>query len=482
MIGFNTEMIISFITIVIAPIVALILVLGLPNYKKWRGKQGKLPPCNVGRPVLGAIFCFFKTHCFTLVISRFLEQLPKHGKIFTIRFIGWAVIISADPELNKFVVYNQTGLFENNAPSQLLPLLGKNNILFMVGKQHKQMKLQLMDFFKSWDLHATFLEDVQNAASRVLNGLRHENIVYASQLTQNFAFSISAEKFIGMDAMDREVQQLLRDFVTLRDGFHAVKINLPKTRYWKALKAKETLHKFMKKRVESKKREHNENTKPTDFIDWHLKNNSHESVEDICSFAIGNIIGSVFQISSAIDLAIYFLANCPKAVQQLREEYQEIMRGKKDGEVKLTWHDYKNMKFSQHVINETLRLGNVTPGILRKAMKDVEFNGYVIPKGTRIVVYTKGMHLDPIAFERPEQFNPWRWENMMNTNNYMPFGGGMHYCSGIEITKIQTVIFLHQFLHRFNWELAGQDDPIYIPTMSFPKELPIKVYPVNGSV
>lgn len=37
------------------------------------------------------------------------------------------------------------------------------------------------------------------------------------------------------------------------------------------------------------------------------------------------------------------------------------------------------------------------------------FSGYLIPKGWRIYVYTREINYDPILYQDPLTFNPWRW-------------------------------------------------------------------------
>jgi len=62
------------------------------------------------------------------------------------------------------------------------------------------------------------------------------------------------------------------------------------------------------------------------------------------------------------------------------------------------------------VITETLRKGNIILGVMRKAMKDVEIKGYVIPKGWCVLAYFRSVHLDENLYDEPHQFDPWRWQ------------------------------------------------------------------------
>lgn len=62
------------------------------------------------------------------------------------------------------------------------------------------------------------------------------------------------------------------------------------------------------------------------------------------------------------------------------------------------------------MITETLRMGNIIIGVMRKAMKDVEIKGHLIPKGWCALAYFRSVHLDENHYDWPHEFNPWRWQ------------------------------------------------------------------------
>lgn len=55
-------------------------------------------------------------------------------------------------------------------------------------------------------------------------------------------------------------------------------------------------------------------------------------------------------------------------------------------------------------------MGNIISGIMRKAVRDVEVKGHLIPKGWRVFMYFRSVHLDDMLYEDPYKFNPWRWK------------------------------------------------------------------------
>ena len=69
--------------------------------------------------------------------------------------------------------------------------------------------------------------------------------------------------------------------------------------------------------------------------------------------------------------------------QFLFSEQEEIARSKSTGEF-LTWEDLTKMKYTWRVAMETLRVVPPVFGSFRKALKDIEYGGYLIPKGWQV--------------------------------------------------------------------------------------------------
>uniref|UniRef100_A0A2N9GE59 Cytochrome P450 n=1 Tax=Fagus sylvatica TaxID=28930 RepID=A0A2N9GE59_FAGSY len=104
------------------------------------------------------------------------------------------------------------------------------------------------------------------------------------------------------------------------------------------------------------------------------------------------------------------------------------------------------------VINEALRLGNAAPGLLRKALRDIEFKGYTIPSGWTIMLVNSAFQVNPNTFKDPLAFNPWRWKELdplVVSKNFMPFGGGIRQCAGAEYSKTFMATFLHVLVTKY---------------------------------
>nr|CAD1836114.1 unnamed protein product [Ananas comosus var. bracteatus] len=124
-----------------------------------------------------------------------------------------------------------------------------------------------------------------------------------------------------------------------------------------------------------------------DFVDWMSKNTSY-STEEMIDSTQGLIFAGHHTTARTLSLAFYFLARCPKAIEQMR------------------------VKLCKYRIDKLI--------------------DYVIPQGTGVIVHLAAAHLDESVFEDPYEFNPWRWETLSDTKkaSFMPFGGGMRLCPG----------------------------------------------------
>ncbi|KAF2290727.1 hypothetical protein GH714_015187 [Hevea brasiliensis] len=305
-----------------------------------------------------------------------------------------------------------------------------------------------------------------------------------------------AKHIMSMDPGKPETEQLKKEYVTFMKGVVSAPLNLPGTAYRKALQSRSIILKF----IEQKMKERNgkikggvENLEEDDLLGWVLEH-SNLSTEQILDLILSLLFAGHETSSVAIALSIYFLQSCPSAFQQLREEHLEIARTKKQSAEKgLNWDDYKKMEFTQCVISETLRLGNVVRFLHRKALKDVRYKGFDIPRGWKVLPVIAAVHLDSSLFDHPQHFNPWRWlqggtsrgssscPSMSSSGNYfMPFGGGPRLCAGSELAKLEMAVFIHHLVLNYQWELADNDQAFAFPFVDFPKGLPIRVVKLHN--
>ncbi|KAI4295086.1 hypothetical protein MLD38_040643 [Melastoma candidum] len=140
----------------------------------------------------------------------------------------------------------------------------------------------------------------------------------------------------------------------------------------------------------------------------------------------------------------------------------------------LTLKEYRQMEYLSNVTDETLRLISFSLMAFREARQDVEINGYIIPKGWKVLLWFRSVHLDPEIYPNPKRFNPSRWKVKLSKifplishqppGTFLPFGGGGRLCPGNDLAKLEIAIFLHHFLLNYRVERIDPKGPTqYLP-------------------
>ena len=100
-----------------------------------------------------------------------------------------------------------------------------------------------------------------------------------------------------------------------------------------------------------------------------------------------------------------------------------------------TMDDIPNLKYTESVLAESMRLYPPAWAIGRNVVETHEFNGFTAAPGTLILSSPFVMHRDARFWDDPLAFNPERWESQSvkeagQRNIYFPFGGGIRRCIG----------------------------------------------------
>ncbi|CAA6662925.1 unnamed protein product [Spirodela intermedia] len=181
-------------------------------------------------------------------------------------------------------------------------------------------------------------------------------------------------------------------------------------------------------------------------------------------------------VSSTVTMVVKYLHDHPSALQELRNEYSEIGRRKSSPDEALTWEDYTSMSFTRAVILETMRLATIVNGVMRKTTKDIPINGFVIPKGWRILVYVRESNYDSLRYPMSLCFDPGDGRSLENHPYFMAFGCGGRLCLGKELAMVETSLFLYYFLTRYRWEETGGDEIVLFPRVEAPRGLHIRLW------
>jgi beta-dihydromenaquinone-9 omega-hydroxylase len=128
-------------------------------------------------------------------------------------------------------------------------------------------------------------------------------------------------------------------------------------------------------------------------------------------------------------------------------------------------------------IEEQLRLVAPVQGFYRTATRNYTVGAHTIPAGARVLLLFAAANRDPRHYQDPDTFNLDR-----NPTDHLAFGGGVHYCLGVPLTRLEGARVFSQLLPRVEAiRLDGDYRYLGNPTMRGLEHLPLELVPAKGA-
>ncbi|XP_067166989.1 cytochrome P450 2D6 isoform X3 [Apteryx mantelli] len=215
---------------------------------------------------------------------------------------------------------------------------------------------------------------------------------------------------------------------------------------------------------------HMENWNPDyirDFTDAFLKEMEKGKVAEENGFNYNNlrlVTADLFAAgsettSTTLRWAFLYMLLHPEIQNKVQAEIDKVIGRERSP----TMEDQVNMPYTNAVIHEVQRYGDVIPiGLPHMTYRDIEFQGFFIPKGTTVITNLSSMLKDEAVWEKPNQFYP---EHFLDVNGqfvkreaFMPFSAEIHLCTPRGSAQATG-----------GWLLCPHVLPIPLPSSSCPK-------------
>ncbi|CAN6482067.1 unnamed protein product [Victoria cruziana] len=333
-----------------------VFILGLLDDRRGN-KARRLPPGANGWPFIGETMACLKPHLSTSMGGFMEDRISRFGKIYRSNLFGETTIVSADAELNRYILQNEGRLFECSYPKNISGILGRWSMLALVGDMHREMRAIAVNFMSSARLRTQFLREMEVHSLIVLSSWEDGLTFSAHEEAKRFTFNLMAKQILSMEPGRDETEMLKREYFTFMKGVVSAPLNLPGTAYRRALKSRSNILRVLEREMEKRSEvtAELESDGDVDLLTWVMRQTNLRT-EQILDFILGLLFAGHETSSIAISLAIYFLQDCPRAMKQLREEHLEVHRLKKEGtDLQLNWEDYKRMEFT-HCVSLSLPL------------------------------------------------------------------------------------------------------------------------------
>ncbi|MGI9107736.1 MAG: cytochrome P450 [Pyrinomonadaceae bacterium] len=158
--------------------------------------------------------------------------------------------------------------------------------------------------------------------------------------------------------------------------------------------------------------------------------------------------------ANALAWTWYLLAKNPAAEAKLHAELDSVLTNDRLPTVA----DLPQLRYTEMVLAEAMRLYPPAWVIGRLAIKDYPVGEYVAEKGTLILVSQYVMHRDPRFYPDPLRFDPERWTPEAKEARppfaYFPFGGGARRCIGEGFAWMEGTLVIASIARRWRMRLV----------------------------
>jgi cytochrome P450 len=146
----------------------------------------------------------------------------------------------------------------------------------------------------------------------------------------------------------------------------------------------------------------------------------------------------------------YLLSENPSAAAEFYAEVDRVLEGRLP-----TFEDLPNLKYTEGVFAESMRLFPPAWVIGRRVKADYPIGPYNIPARSILMLSPYVVHRDPRWFPDPDRFDPARWTEPSDRPkfSYFPFGGGTRVCIGERFAWMEGVLLLATVAQRWRFQL-----------------------------
>jgi retinoid hydroxylase len=406
----------------------------------------ELPPGEFGFPLVGESLEWLLDPGF------FKKRHQKYGNVFKTSLFGVPTVAFIGFEANRFLFENEGNYFSDGmcpaVPKSTQELMGQGALVLQAGEEHKKNRKIIYQSLQSKAIE----EYIQIINTQTINYLGKwaikREFKWHNEL-KKYSLSIATESFLGIDIVNSN-KKFSNLYTTWGDGLLSFPINLPFTKFGKALKSRYLLLDKIGEIVKSRDKNDPGKDLLGKLLDHCNKENSILDINDIPEQLLTLLFAGHDTLASALTSFCQLIANNQKIKQKLYEEQNTFQ----DVEI-LTISEIKKMTYLEKVVKEVLRFAPPTGGPPRRVLKDCNYKGYKIPKGWNILYNIGQTQQDNLVYSCPYEFNP---ENINQITkkpafSYIPFGAGSRECVGKDFAILELKIFAIHLIRGYEWNI-----------------------------
>lgn len=404
-----------------------------------------------------------------------LGLYEEHGPVFSARLLHSPVIFMLGPEANHFitVAHPENFHWRESSFGDLIPLLG-DGLLTIDDAYHDRAREIMMPAFHREQVAASVAAMIAEATSAI-EALHPGQTVDVYEWMRGLAMRIAMRALLGLDPDEAgrgvaAAEHFERALGYFGIDFHLRLLRGPGSPWSKMAASRAVLDEIVYGEIRQRRADPDPERMDILSLLVGVRDETGEGFSDkeIRDQLMTLMFAGHDTSTSTVTFMMYELARHPDVVARLCEEQDRVLGGDVPDIDRLE----REMPYLDMVLDEVLRL--YPPAWIgpRRAVRDFEFAGHQVRRGTYVNYCSWASHRIPEVFPDPEAFIPERFTRerkaALPRGAYIPFGGGRRICIGKRFGQIEVKLVATMLLQRLRLDaLPGRTMTVrQMPTLS----------------